>query len=184
MLTRRGFTLLEIVAALIILGILGAVLYPTIGAQLRGSRSAALARQLEALREAIANYQDNVGQFPASLQQLVVSPTFGALDLCGNTLSGAERNRWRGPYLQRDVSGDLPVADYLVDDVLVRVPPTTAGGQTGTLQIRVTEVDSAAAADLEMQFDSSYDFSTGSVLWTPFTPPTGTLTFQVPIRGC
>lgn len=181
---RRAFTLLEIVAALIIAGILTAVLYPTVGAQLRGARSAALARQLDALREAITNYEDNVGQFPLSLQQLVASPTTGALDLCGNALSAQERNRWRGPYLRQDVSGDLPVGDFLVDDALIRVPPTTAGGQTGTLRLSVTGVDSMTAADLETSFDGSYDFSAGTVLWVPSTPPEGTLTFQMPIRGC
>lgn len=177
-------TLLELVAAIVIMGILAAVLYPTIGAQLRDARAAALARQLEALREAITNYQDNVGQYPRQLTQLVISPTLGAVDLCGNLLSGGERNDWRGPYLTNAIVGDLPVANYTVKDTILRVPPTTAAGQVGTLQLRALGVDSVTAADLEMRFDGALNYTTGTILWTATVPPAGTLIFQVPIRGC
>lgn len=181
---RKGVTLLEMVAAIIIMGILAAVLYPTIGAQLRGARSGALASQLDAVREAIGAYQDNVGQYPRQLTQLVVSPTTGAVDLCGVPLTAAERNRWRGPYLTNSITGDLPVADYVINDTILRVPPTTSGGQVGILQLRAQQVDSAAAADLDMQFDGAINYGSGTILWTPTVPPVGTLTFQVNIRGC
>ena len=181
---RKGVTLLEMVAAIVIMGILAAVLYPTIGGQLRDARAAALARQMEALREAIAAYQDNVGQYPRQLAQLVISPTLGAVDLCGTLLSTGERNQWRGPYLTNAVVGDLPVGNYIVKDTILRVPPTTAAGQVGTLQLRALGVDSVTAADLEMWFDGALNYATGSILWTPTVPPAGTLTFQVPIRGC
>lgn len=177
-------TLLEIIAAIVIMGILAAVLYPTIGAQLREARGAALARQLESLRAAIAAYQDNVGQYPRQLAQLVASPTFGALDLCGTLLSAGERNDWRGPYLTNVLAGDLPVGEFTVKDTILRVPATTAGGQVGTLQLRALGVDSATAADLEMRFDGTLNYSTGTILWAATVPPVGNLTFQVPIRGC
>src|SRR5688572_32733907 len=49
---------------------------------------------------------------------------------------------------------------------LARVPATNATTEPGILQLRIISVDSAAAFDVEQQFDGGPNYSSGSVLWT------------------
>jgi general secretion pathway protein G len=177
---RRAFSLAEILVALAILALLAAVLYPTAAGQLRSGQSAALANQLDNLRQAIANYRQNVLHFPNQLTQLTNAPLVTAPDACGTAI-GAQNALWRGPYITQDIVGNMPVGDAMVINQLVRIP--AAGiGQPGLLQINVAAVDSVLAVDLERQFDGNNNFATGTIQWT--TLGADTLKFFIPIRGC
>lgn len=176
----RGFTLAEILITLFILGILAAVLYPTVAGQLRSGQSAALGNQLDNLRQAISNYRQNVLHFPNTLSQLTTAPTGADLDACGTAI-GAQSALWRGPYITQVISGNMPVGDALAINALTRIPPAGVGAP-GLLQIRVAAVDSAIAVDLERQFDGNSNFATGTIQWT--TLGADTLKFLIPIRGC
>jgi prepilin-type N-terminal cleavage/methylation domain-containing protein len=175
-----GFTLAEILIALAILAVLAAVLYPTAAAQLRSGQSAAIGNQLDNLRQAIANYRQNVTRFPSALTQLTTQPTAASLDACGTAI-GANQALWRGPYVNQNIVGNMPVADALVINGLTRIPPT-AVTPPGLLQITVASVDSVLAVDLERQFDGNNNFLTGTIQWT--TAGVDTLKFLIPIRGC
>jgi prepilin-type N-terminal cleavage/methylation domain-containing protein len=177
----RAFTIVEILVGLAILALLAAMLFPTVGSQLRQGSSAALANQLDNLRQAIGNYRQNVVRFPFVLANLTIQPGVGALDACGTAVPAANRALWRGPYINQNVPGNLPVGNAIILSQFVRVP---AGGlgQPGILQIIATNVDSITAVDLEQQFDGNANFTTGTVLWT--TTGVDTLKFQIPIRGC
>jgi hypothetical protein len=172
-------TMVEVLIGLAILAIIAAVILPTTAAQLRQGHSAALANQLGNLRDAIGNYHDNVGAYPVSLTQLTTQPVAGDDDSCGIDLSGAELAGWRGPYINQNIIGNMPVGDALVVTSLTRV---TVSGLAGLLRIRAVRVDSDIASDLEDQFDGNGNFATGTVLWT--AAGDDTLTFQIPIRGC
>ena len=176
----RGFTLAEILIALAILAVLAAVLYPTAAAQFRTGQSAAIGNQLDNLRQAIANYRQNVKAFPSALTQLTTQPTVASLDACGATI-GANQALWRGPYINQNIVGDIPVADAIVINGLTRIPATGVNA-LGLLQISVASVDSALAVDLERQFDGNSNFATGTIQWT--TAGVDTLKFLIPIRGC
>lgn len=180
---RPGLTLVELLAVMAILAALAAVLYPAVAVQIRKGQSTALANQLNNLREAITNYQANVTHYPTVLTQLTVQPVAGETDLCGNNLSGGNRNAWRGPYLAQNIVGNIPVGDATVQNDILRVPDVVGAVPTGILQIVVTGVDPNSAADLEQQFDGNSDFATGSIQWVP-VGSSGTLTFQIPIRNC
>lgn len=175
-------TLVEVLLALAILAILAAVLYPTAAGQLRQGHSTALANQFVNLRDAIANYRENVGAFPNVLTLLTNQPVNGDNDSCGANLSVTERDAWRGPYINQNIVGNMPVGNAVVQNVLTRNPFTTAGTPIGVLRIQATGVDADIAADLEEQFDGNANFATGTILWTAAS--NGTLTFQIPIRGC
>jgi type II secretory pathway pseudopilin PulG len=175
---------MEVITVLVIFGLLAAILLPTIGSILRGAQASAVGSTLENIREAIANYQENVGAYPRRLFMLNTQPVVGDDDSCGNNLSGAERNRWRGPYLTTTLNGDFPVGDATVKDSLTRVPANNNTTEPGILQLSVTSVDSTTAYDVETQFDGGPNYSTGSILWTATGPRIGTLTFQIAIRGC
>ena len=169
---------------LAILALLVAMLSPTIGSVLRNAQAGAVAGTLDNLRTAIANYQENVGAYPRRLMMLNTQPVFGDDDSCGANLSAAERNRWRGPYFTAHLTGDLPVGDAMAKDTLVRVPATNATTEPGLLQIRLVAVDSTTAFEVEQQFDGPANYATGTILWSATGGGMGTLTFQIPIRGC
>jgi prepilin-type N-terminal cleavage/methylation domain-containing protein len=175
---RMGMTIVEVLIALAILAILAAVVLPTTAGQLRDGHATALANQLANLREAIGNYRQNVGAYPRFLTQLTTQPVAGDDDACAANLSNGELNAWRGPYLNQNVVGDLPVGNAIIVSLLTRVPAGTAA----LLQIRAARVESDIASQLELQFDGNANFATGSVLWT--AAGDDTLTFQIPIRGC
>lgn len=179
--TRRGITLVELLAVMAILGILAAVLYPAVAVQIRKGQSTAIADQLNNLREVIANYRTNVSRYPTVLTQLTQQPLAGATDLCGVGLPLPNRNAWRGPYLAQNIVGDMPVGDATVMNDIVRTPLTNGATPPGILQIKVVNVDSSSAVDLEVQFDGNNNFTTGTILWTTVGD---TLTFQMPIRDC
>lgn len=91
----RGFTLMELLVVVVIIGLLVALVAPRYFQQIGKSERAAAANQIDALRKAIDSYRLDVGRFPRpeeGLQALVERPEGEA--------------RWQGPYLQRGVPLD------------------------------------------------------------------------------
>lgn len=173
-------TLVEILIALALLAIITATVYPTVAGQLRAGQSAALGNQLVNLRDAVANFRENVGAYPRLLTQLTNAPVFGDDDSCAANLSLSERSAWRGPYINQAIGGTMPVGEASVQATINRFP--NAAATIGALQIAVTGVEPDVAADLEARFDGNGDFTGGTILWT--AAGGGTLTFQIPVRGC
>ena len=175
-------TLVEILIALALLAIIAATVYPTVAGQLRSGQSAALGNQMVNLRDAIANYRENVGAYPRLLTQLTSAPVAGDDDSCAADLSGAERNAWRGPYINQAIVGAMPVGEASIQTTLTRVPANTGATQVGALFLVATGVENDVASDLEARFDGNNDLAAGTVTWTPASG--GTLALQIPIRGC
>jgi prepilin-type N-terminal cleavage/methylation domain-containing protein len=182
--TRRGITLVEVIAAVLIVAVLAAATYPTIAAQWRRGQSTALGDQLSNLRSAILAYRENVQRYPRTLLQLTNALAASATDACAATMTAPIRSNWRGPYMSSNPTGEIKVGDFTVKDTLVRVPTTDAGTAAGILQLRVIEVDQVSATDVERQFDGGnpVDFTAGNVLWT--SNGVDTLKLQILIRNC
>jgi general secretion pathway protein G len=90
----KGFTLVELLVVLAILGMLAALVGPQVLNQLGGAKSKSAAIQISDLEQALELYKLDVGKFPSSeqgLNALVRQP------------SGARG--WNGPYLKK---GELP----------------------------------------------------------------------------
>jgi len=88
----RGFTLLEILVVLVILGLLASLVGPQVFKQLEGSKSKTAALQIEELGAALDLYRLEVGRYPSTsegLDALIAEP------------SGA--SGWNGPYLKKKV---------------------------------------------------------------------------------
>lgn len=93
--TRRGFTLLELLVVVLIIGLLTAVVAPRFLGQISKSEITPARAQMDAFDKALQGFRLDVGHFPTTaqgLQSLVVVPT--------------EEPRWRGPYMQGDVPLD------------------------------------------------------------------------------
>lgn len=179
---RRGFTLAESLIALAIIATMAAVLYPAMSAQLRHGQSAAMSTALTNLRSAILAYRENVSEYPRTLSLLTNAPVAGATDACGNAISAAQRNAWRGPYLSQNVSGGVTIGDGTGIDTLIRTPATNAATAPGILTIRIINVDSTVAAEIDRQFDGANDLANGIVTWS--TSGLDTLKFNISIRNC
>ena len=66
-----GFTLMEMVIVLAIIGVLTAIVAPSVMAALTRAREATLLQDLKVMRKLIDDYYSDKGAFPPSLQALV-----------------------------------------------------------------------------------------------------------------
>lgn len=90
---RRGFTLMELIVVIIILGLLAAIVGQRFIGQTSKARTTAAKAQIKILSNALTQYRLDTGAFPASqqgLEALVKNP-------------GVEH--WDGPYLEKN---DVP----------------------------------------------------------------------------
>lgn len=85
----RGFTLIEILVVLAIIGLIAAVAAPQVFNRLGGAKSDSVKVQIEALSTSIDLYRLEVGRLPERLDALVSKP--------------AGEDRWNGPYLRKSV---------------------------------------------------------------------------------
>jgi general secretion pathway protein G len=90
-----GFTLLELLVVLVILGLLAGLVAPRMFANVSKSEVKVARAQIAALESALENYRLDVGRFPSSEQGL------GALER-----SPGNDPRWAGPYLKKAVPAD------------------------------------------------------------------------------
>jgi len=97
-----GFTLLELLVVLVVLGLLAGLVAPKYFSQLGRSEAKVARAQIEGLGKALDLYRLEVGHYPSSeqgLQALVIAP------------SGEPR--WKGPYLQKAIPQDPWGRDYI-----------------------------------------------------------------------
>jgi general secretion pathway protein G len=88
--TPTGFTLLELLVVLVVLGLLAGIVAPKYFSQLGRSEAKVARAQIEGLSKALDLYRLEVGHYPSSeqgLQALVVAPSGEA--------------RWTGPTCRR-----------------------------------------------------------------------------------
>jgi len=94
-LRQAGFTLLELLIVLVILGLLIGYVAPNYFKQEDKSKVKAARAQIKALEEALDQYRLDVGRYPSTEQGL------SAL-----TAQPQGESRWQGPYLKKAVPAD------------------------------------------------------------------------------
>ncbi len=92
---RRGFTLLELLVVVAIIGLLAAYVGPKYFGQLGKSEQALAKAQIESFHRALASYRLDVGTFPTTEQGLAAL-----------TVNPTNSTKWLGPYLSKAVPTD------------------------------------------------------------------------------
>jgi general secretion pathway protein G len=90
-----GFTLLELLVVMVIIGLLAAYVGPRYFAQIGKSEQGTAKAQIEALAKALDTYRLDTGSYPSTekgLNALMAKPS--------------DEPRWQGPYLQKAVPPD------------------------------------------------------------------------------
>lgn len=96
---RRGFTLIEIMAVVLIMGLLAGIVGAVVIGQIDQARTQTARAQIKQIESALTFYQMDNGRFPTTEQGLVA--------LVERPTSGPEARNWRpGGYLQ---GGAVPV---------------------------------------------------------------------------
>jgi general secretion pathway protein G len=93
---RKGFTLLELLVVIVIIGLLAAYVGPKYFAQLGKSETTVARAQIEAFEKSLDTYRLDVGRYPGTEEGL------GAL-MAPPPAAGA---KWNGPYLKKGVPLD------------------------------------------------------------------------------
>ena len=87
----KGFTLLELMVVLVVIGVLMAVVKPSFDKYGSDSRNKAAKMQIEHLSGALNMYRLELGRYPAKLNALIEAPS--------------DSKNWNGPYLDK---GKIP----------------------------------------------------------------------------
>lgn len=87
---KQGFSLLELLIVIAIMGLIVSLVAPEMFSKLDSSKQKTAVAQMKMLQTSIDTYRLDVGDFPASLDELIKS----------------DKKGWDGPYLPKDVPLD------------------------------------------------------------------------------
>lgn len=92
---EAGFTLLELLVVVLIIGLLASYVGPKYFSQIGKSEATAAKAQIEAYAKAVDNFRLDMGRFPTTEEGLAALMT-----------RPADGDKWNGPYLRKDVVPD------------------------------------------------------------------------------
>jgi len=96
---ERGLTLIEMLAVVVILGIVAAIAIPSVTSAINQSKTNTTESDLGTLQSALSRYYMDNGHYPSTLSNLVTN--------------GSSRTTWNGPYIRET----FPMADAWGNDV-------------------------------------------------------------------
>jgi general secretion pathway protein G len=97
-----GFTLLELLVVMIIIGLLAGYVGPKYFGQVGKSEVKAARAQIDAFEKALEQYRIDVGHFPSTDQGLTAL-----------TVKPGNESKWDGPYLKKEAPDDPWASPYV-----------------------------------------------------------------------
>ncbi len=91
---RRGFTLVELLVVMVIIGLLAALVGPKLFPKLGKGKQSAAKAQIELLGQALDQFRLDVGRYPTTQEGLAALVTNPGID------------NWDGPYLKKALPSD------------------------------------------------------------------------------
>jgi general secretion pathway protein G len=118
--SKRGFTMIELLIVIVILGLLASLVAPKFFTQLGTAERGVAQAQMNAFETALDTYRLDMGRYPEKLEELRTS----------------EVARWNGPYLPKAIPKDPWGNDYVYErlssgDVPYKLMSYGADGQEG-----------------------------------------------------
>jgi general secretion pathway protein G len=163
--SRRGFTLLEILVALVLIGLLVGTLVPTVMNNVGRGEVNRVQEDLEAVNTASKAFRVDVQRWAGDLEDLVVQPTTAANDsaLTAAPYPTALQSRWNGPYLELGNIAATGLPTALGGTIVNRLSQTTWNTKN-FVTIKVVNVSQDDARALSARVDG--DTATGPALDT------------------
>lgn len=99
---RSGFTLIETLVTVIVIGVLAAVVIPAITQQATAGDPSRVVQDVNNVQAGIETFSSNVRQFPGDIEDLLNAiSTTADRTIAGGTYTATDASRWNGPYLEK-----------------------------------------------------------------------------------
>ncbi len=100
---RTGFTLMEILIAVMIIGLVGAMVGPAAMNAYKNAQKRTAKSTMRSFKDAITLYQSHLGQLPQTLKDLIKKPR-----------DERAAKKWEGPYIEKEEIPEDPWSNPFV----------------------------------------------------------------------
>src|SRR5438270_7932206 len=107
----KGFTLIEVLVTVVVIGVLAAVVIPAVTAQVTAGDSSRVIEDLNNVRTGIENFDLAVRTMPGDIDDLVNSLSTTNQDVNGTNYLSTQLTAWAGPYIEGTVPATLKNAN-------------------------------------------------------------------------